>query len=183
MSLVFFFLFIGLAMASVVPTKGSDFLMLVLPSVLAIISFSGSVFCIREIKKESKLWYFGLPHCIALFILIFSNPLDIIRGKHNLDFFILVMGILSITSVSFFLSFSGSYKKITRWFALLSGVIGIYAVFLIYYIIQDALTPFRWDSILVFLEGLYLLVLMPIIGLCYIATALIPSDDRNRSML
>jgi len=176
MSLVFFFFFIVGALMSIIPFQTSE-IRIVLPSFVALISFSASLLWLRMTKKDSKVWYFGIPQSITLLILIFSDPLDLLRGGHNLDYFTIVLGILSITSIGFFLSLPDSQRIITRWFALISGVIGVYAVFVIYYLIQGVLSPGGSGALAEGLEIIYWIILMPLIGLCYGATALMARDS------
>jgi len=180
MSFIFFFFFIVQAIIAVtISSRELDTLFMILPTFVGMISFFGSLLWIREMKNESTEWYFGIPHVIALFILVISAPLDyFIRGGHNLTYFIIALEILSITSVGFFLSFSDSRKKITRWFTLVSGLIGIYAVYTIWYLVQQMLTYGRSEgAVSDILEFIYWLIFMPLIGLCYVVTAFLPKGS------
>jgi hypothetical protein len=145
----------------------------IVPTLIGIVSLSGSLLFIGEIRKVSKLWYFGIPHAIALIILCSTGPVVLIRGGNNLDFLSIALALLSITSVSVFLSFPDSRRKFTRLFALISGIISIYAIICIYYLIGGILSPLSTSwNVVGGLTAIYWMILMSLIGMCYIATAL-----------
>jgi len=110
----------------------------------------------------------GIPLIIALLILVISNPLELSGGGHNLDYFTIMLVVLSITSAGFFLSFSDLGGTITKIAVLVSGLISIYSIFCIYTVVGGILSPLQTSwNVVILIEAIYWMILMPIIGLCY----------------
>ncbi|MDD1718443.1 MAG: hypothetical protein LUQ25_00155 [Methanoregulaceae archaeon] len=142
-----------------------------------IVSLSGNLFFIAQVRKVSNLWYLGIPHAFVLCILCGTGPFFFSEGGIILDFLWVSQALLSMTSVGVFLSFPDSLRKNTRPFALLSGIIGIYAVISIYFLLRGILSPpsTSWN-VVILMMALYWIFFLPIIGLCYIAAALWPRE-------
>jgi hypothetical protein len=144
----------------------------IVPTIIGIVSVGG-VFCIlRETQKISKRWYFGIPHAIVLILVCLTGPFVFISGGRNLEYLYISLALLSITSTGLFLSFLDPKQTVTRVFMLVPGVIGIYAIVSSYFVILGIMSPLRtsWSVITAF-EGIYLIFLMPLIGICYVAVA------------
>lgn len=171
MSICFFFFFVTIGIFGLI-NPDRDIFWGIFPTLIGIISLSGSLLFVVEIRKISKQWYFGIPHVIALGILCITGPIALILGENNLDFLSISLAILSVTSVSFFLAPPDSWRKFTRVSVLISGIIAIYAIIYMYYLIRGILSPLStsWNVIGGF-TALYWMILMPLIGLCYVATA------------
>jgi hypothetical protein len=92
------------------------------------VSFSGSLYSIKELRNNSEQWYFAAPFLISLAILCVSNPIDLLRGGHNLEFFYISQVLAMITSIGFFLSFLEPERNLTRYCAVFSGVVSIYVI-------------------------------------------------------
>ncbi len=144
----------------------------IFPVFLGIVSFTGTLYAIRELRKNSEQWYLAVPFAISLGILCISNPLDLARGGHNLEFFYLSQVLATITSIGFFLSFPDVNRNLTRYFAAFSGVVGIYEIYHTSTLVPILLNPHgSSDALFVGLIIISWLFLMPAIGACFIATA------------
>lgn len=171
-SLIFFVSFIMIGLLSLVNPDRNLFWGIV-PTVVGIVSLYGTFVAIREIRKESKQWYFGIPHAIVLIVLSITGPVFLVaEGGNHVDYLYISFGLLTVTSIGFFLSFPDAQRKVTKIFALLSGIISIYSIISVYFVIKGLLSPLSTSwGVITGLEMIYWLVLMPIIGLCYVATA------------
>ncbi len=184
-SLVFFFI-VGLLIASwlrpLVRFDG-DILLGTLPALLGIVSLSGTLLVLREARGSSKYWFLGIPHAIILIAVCVAGPAFLILGKHTLiyvsfpqslgiEYVFIPTALLSLSSVSFFPSFLDPRRDSTQIFMLVSGFIGLFAIIGIYYAVFGIMSPFRTSwNVVTALEMIYWMFLMPIIGLCYIASA------------
>lgn len=170
-SLIFFFVFIMLGITYLV-NPDRALLWGIVPTIIGIVSVCGVFFILRETQKISKLWYFGIPHAIVLIILCLTGPFVLISGGRNLEYLHISLALLSITSTGLFLSFLDTKQIVTRVFMLVPGVIGIYAIVSSYFVILGIMSPLRTSwSVITALEGIYLIFLMPLIGVCYVAVA------------
>jgi hypothetical protein len=142
------------------------------PVFLGIVSFTGTLYAIRELGKNSERWYLAVPFAISVGILCISNPIDLARGGHNLEFFYLSQVLATITSPGFFLSFPDLNRNLTRYFAAFSGVVGIFNIYHTSTLVPLLLSPHgSSDALFVGLIALSWLFLMPAVGACFIATA------------
>jgi len=174
-SLIFFVFFIITGVLSFV-NPDRDLFWGIVPATVGIVSLAGTIITISGIRKESKFWYLGVPHAIVLAALCIVGPfLLIVREGSSFDILFILLGLLPLTSVGFFFAFSDLRGNITKNAALISGLICIYSIFCIYTIVGGILSPLRtsWNMV-VLIEAIYLMFLMPIIGFCYIAVALMP---------
>lgn len=97
-----------------------------------------------------------------------------------MEFLYIPLTLLSITSVGFFRAYFTSKRVAATVVMIIPTLIGIYAVFSCYAVVRAVLFPLRTSwAVISGLEVIYWLLLMPVIGLCYIASALMPADDRN----
>jgi hypothetical protein len=174
-SLIFFYFYIFEAASTITnPAQRLVNLVPLISTWVGLVSFLGSLLWIVEIKSESAVWYYAIPNSVALFVLIVSNFTNGEGGGYAIDYFAIISGILAITSMVFFLSFPAPQKKFTCWFALGSGIIGMYAVITIYTIAHSLLNPLQTSwSVVTGLEALYWLIFMPLIGLMYVAAAFV----------
>jgi uncharacterized membrane protein len=101
-----------------------------------------------------------------------SGFFNFIRGRQDLAFLTVSLAIISLTSTFFFISFPESQRKVTRLFAGISGIVSLFALYAVYTFIGGILSPVNtsWNAV-TGLTALYWMILMPLIGLCYIATA------------
>jgi hypothetical protein len=152
----------------------------IVPTIVGIVSLIGTLVAIKEIRRGLKQWYFGIPHAFVLIVLCITGPIFLItEGGSHVDYLYIPFGLLSVTSIGFFLSFPDARRKVTKKFALLSGIISIYSIVSVYFVIRGLLSPLRTSwSVITALEMIYWLILMPVIGLCYIATALTPGENQ-----
>jgi hypothetical protein len=180
-SLVFFCFYISVAASMVVdPAQRLVNLFPLVSPWVGLVSFLGSLSWIYTQKSESATWYYAIPQCAVLFIFVVSTFINGVSNGHAIDYFVIISGALAITSTVLFLSFPTSQKNITRWFALGSGIIGIFAVITIYSIVQGLLHPLHTSwGVITGLEGLYLLIFMPLIGLFYVAAAFLDRKCEN----
>jgi len=177
-SLIFFYIYLQVLISTpVIVFAGRDLTGYLVPEFshifpvfIGIVSFTGSLYSIRELRKNSEHWYFAVPFMISLAILCISNPLDLLRGGHNLEFFYISQVLAMITSVGFFLSFPEPERNLTRYCAVFSGVVSIYAIGSLF-----ALAPVMLhgtsDALFVVLMIVSWLIAMPLVGACFIVTA------------
>jgi len=143
------------------------------PFIVAGLSFCGAVLFVTGMKPISDRWYLGIPHVIMIGMVCISIAGKFFSVAHNTEYLNLSLAFLSMTSTGFFLAFPGPGRKILRLFTLVSGVIGLYAIFLIYQIVSGLMHPLQTSwSVIGAYSGIYLLFLLPIIGFCHIGAAL-----------
>lgn len=144
------------------------------PTVIGIVSLIGLLLAIRELRHRSKRWYLGIPQAIVLIIVCSIGPIGFIvtRRVQAMEFLSISLYLLSFGSACFFLSFPDTMKKITLPCALIAGLISLFALFGLNSSIGGILHPLQtsWNVVGLF-EGLYMLFLMPVIGLCYLFIA------------
>jgi hypothetical protein len=178
--LIFFFAYIKVVISSsIIALTGRDLTAYLVPVVsaifpvfLGIVSLSCSLYAIRELRKNSERWYYAIPFAFSLGILCFSNPFDLARGGHNLDFFYISQVLATITSTGFFLSFPDTIRSLTRYFAALSGVVGVFGIISLFTLVPVLLNPHgSSDALFVGLLIISWMILMPIVGSCFIVTA------------
>ncbi|MFA5268061.1 MAG: hypothetical protein WC379_08810 [Methanoregula sp.] len=177
-SLIFFYLYLQFLISTpVIIFAGRDLSGTLVPEIthivpvfIGIVSFTGSLWSIRELRKNSERWYFAVPFVISLAILCISNPLDLLGGGHNLEFFYISQVLAVITSIGFFLSFPEPERKLTRYCAVFSGVVSMYAIGSLF-----ALAPVMLhgssDALFVVLMIISWVIAMPLVGACFIGTA------------
>jgi uncharacterized membrane protein len=143
------------------------------PFIVAGLSFCGAVLFVTGMKHVSNRWYLGIPHVIMIGMVCISIVGKFFSVAHNTEYLNMSLALLSITSTGFFMAFPGPERKILRLFTLVSGVIGLYAIFLIYQSVSGLMHPLQtsWNVIGAY-AGIYLLFLLPVIGICHIGAAL-----------
>lgn len=151
------------------------------PTAFGFVSLAGTFLVLKNIRNRSKRWYLGIPHTIALIVVTVIGPLVMISGgMYIMEFLYIPLTLLSITSVGFFRAYFTSKRVAATVVMIIPTLIGIYAVFSCYAVVRAVLFPLRTSwAVISGLEVIYWLLLMPVIGLCYIASALMPADDRN----
>lgn len=143
------------------------------PFIVAGLSFCSAVLFVTGMKPVSDRWYLGIPHDIMIGMVCISIAGRFLSIAHNTEYLNISLAFLSITSIGFFMAFPGQERKILRLFTVVSGVIGLYAIFLIYQIVSGLMHPLQtsWNVIGAY-AGIYLLFLLPLIGFCHIGAAL-----------
>jgi hypothetical protein len=139
-----------------------------------LVSLSGVLFVLREIRKESERWKFGVPHAILLGYICLAGPVGLALGLHNLNYVTIPPVLLSITSIGFLLAFLDPERLLTRFLVVFLVVGGSIAVIIFYSSVMQALSPFPlWtpSALVNWLGAVYEMILMPVIGLFYIAIA------------
>jgi hypothetical protein len=147
----------------------------IFPVIIGIVSFTGSLYSIKELRKNSEQWYLAVPFVISLAILCLSNPLDLLRGGHNLEFFYISQVLVMITSIGFFLAFPEPERNLTRYCAVFSGVVSIYGIGSLF-----ALAPVMLhgtsDALFVMLMIISWLIVMPLTGMCFVFSAFLARE-------
>lgn len=152
----------------------------IVPLIVAGISFCGSVLAVIRLKAVSDQWYRGIFHVAAIGIVCIAAIGMLTSWARNLEFLNLSLALLSLTSTGFFLAFPEPQRKITRYFALISGVISMYALFLIWQIAAAFLHPLQTSwSIIVVYSAIYTMILLPVIGLCHIGVACVEGGPEQ----
>lgn len=185
-SLIFFYMYLqALISTPIIVFAGSDLTGYLVPEFshifpvfIGIVSFTGSLYSIKELRKNSEQWYFAVPFVISLAILCISNPLDLLRGGHNLEFFYISQVLAMITSIGFFLSFPEPERNLTRYCAVFSGVVSIYAIGSLF-----ALAPVMLHgtshALFVVLMIISWLIAMPLTGVCFFITAFLVREKAS----
>lgn len=168
-SLVFFFI-IGMFLVSLIRLLAELFG--IIPALFGIVSLAGTLLILRESYSSSKVWFLGIPHVIVLVAICVIGPAFLILGKHLLiEYVFIPTALLSLTSIGFFISYLNPQEKTAQIFMVLSGIIGLFAIFSIYHAVLGIMNPLRTSwNVVALLEGIYW-YLMPIIGLCIIMSA------------
>jgi hypothetical protein len=194
-SLIFFFI-VGLLIASWLRPLGrldGDILLGIIPALLGIVSLSGTLLVLREARDISKFWFLGIPHAIILIAVCLAGPAFLILGKHTLayvyfpqslgiEYVFIPTALLSLTSICFFPSFLDPKANAAQIFMFVSGVISLFAIIGIYYAVLGIMSPLRTSwNVVTALEMIYWMFLMPIIGLCYVASAFLVWKSPSRS--
>lgn len=143
------------------------------PFIVAGLSFCGTVLFVTGMKPVSDRWYLGIPHVVVIGMVCISIAGRFLSVAHNTEYLNISLAFLSFTSTGFFIAFPGPERKILQVFSLVSGVIGLYAIFLIYLSVSGLMHPLQtsWNAIDGF-TAIYLVVLLPLIGICHIGAAL-----------
>ena len=151
----------------------------IVPLIVAGISFCGSVLAFIRLKAVSDHGYWGIFHVAAIGIVCIAAIGMLVSWARNMEFMNLSLALLSLTSVGFFIAFPKPQWKITRYFALVSGVISIYALFLIWQLVSAFLHPLQtsWNVIDIY-SAIYTIFLLPLIGLCHIGAALTENSSK-----
>jgi len=151
------------------------------PTAFGFVSLAGTFLVLKNLRTRSKKWYFGIPHIIVLIVVTVIGPLVLIFGGiYLMDFLHIPLALLSITSVGFFWAYFTSKRIAATVIMIIPALISIYAVFSCYAVVRAVLFPLRTSwAVISALEVIYLLILMPVIGLCYVASAFMPADDPN----
>lgn len=144
-----------------------------LPFIVAGLSFCSALLFVTGMKPVSDHWYLGIPHVIMIGMVCVSIAGRFLSVAHNTEYLNMSLAFLSLTTTGFFMAFPGPERKILRVFSLVSGVIGLYAILLIYQSVSGLMHPLQtsWNVIVAF-AAIYLLVLLPLIGICHIGAAL-----------
>jgi len=151
----------------------------IVPLIIAGISFCGSVLAVIRLKAVSNHGYWGIFHVAAIGIVCIAAMGMLISWARNMEILNMSLSLLSLTSTGFFIAFPEPQRKITRYFALVSGTISIYALFLIWQLASAFLHPLQtsWSVIDVY-SAIYTIILLPLIGLCHIGAALTENSSK-----
>lgn len=151
------------------------------PTAFGFVSLAGTFLVLKNIRSRSKRWYLGIPHTVVLIVVTVIGPLVMIfGGMYIMEFLYIPLVLLPITSVGFLRAYFTSKRIAAIVVMIILALISIYAVLSCYIVVRAVLFPLRTSwAVISGLEVIYLLILMPIVGLCYVASALIPADDRN----
>ena len=138
------------------------------------LSFVCAALFVAGNKPHSMQWNPKVPHVVMLGIVCIATVFRFFSVEHSVDYLNLALAALSLTSIGFFFSFPGLHGRILQVFSLVCGVIGLYAIFLMYLIGTGLMRPLQtsWSAIDA-LSGVYLLIFLPLVGLCHIGAALI----------
>lgn len=174
-SLVFF-----LAFFIMVSRTSNPVLDNLVPLIVAGLSLYGIVLTIAGMKGVSDRWYLGIPHVAAIGIACIAITCRFFSLVHNTDYLSMSLAFLPLTSIGFFLAFPKPQRKITRLFTLFSGVISTYGIFLMFKIGCGLLHPLQTSwSVIDAYSAFFMIILLPIIGLCHIGVAFIGYNSQE----
>jgi hypothetical protein len=82
------------------------------------------------------------------------------------------------------MAFPEPQRKSTRYFAILSGLISISAIFVIFQVVCGFLHPLQtsWNVVDLY-SGLFMIIFLPLIGLCHIGAAIIGCNSGEENNL
>jgi hypothetical protein len=153
---------------------------------LSIISFFGSVFFLLEARKVLTRWYLAVPLCISLFALVIVN-FWIYLGIEKFPFgdptstaeifWIILTALLSPFSGLVFLSLRRHPDSMNVYLTI-SCAASFFSVFSLFLILQEIL---KWSSYepLLFFPYVYWVIVMPIIGICFLVRAITYKNPEN----
>lgn len=143
------------------------------PFIITGLSFCGAALFVISMKPVSERWYLGIFHVAMIGIVCVIILCRFFSLAHNIDYLIVSLAFLPLTSIGFFMIFPEPGREGIRLFILVSGVIGLYAVFLVSWIILGLIYPQQTSwSVIDGLSAIYLLLLLPFVGICHISAAL-----------
>ncbi len=169
------------------------YLWLGLTLLLGTISFSGSVFFLSEIRKDSDQWYWGMPFLITLLTIILTSfsllfyvtppsidPVEPVGFIH-----IISLILLAPVSIPFFFSFQECSD--TRYLSgVLAGFISIFAFVDLYFIIKDVFLEPVTSSNALTAGFIFFLIGASMVGFCFVLIAIkfhrnngTPTSDQN----
>lgn len=139
-----------------------------IPPAVAILAFFSSVYCIQEIKKQSRRWYFGIPLVLVIGLFAVSYPFYDINSPFN-PLWIPTLLLLAPASAAFFFSFGAVRKQMAHGFTLLLSILSVNPVCILFCMISFS---HSFSNELVFFAFMmYYLLEMPFIGFMYLIGA------------
>jgi hypothetical protein len=156
------------------PAPAFTALPVIVPALIAIISLTGSVYAVKELKKRSPRWYFAVPFVISLVIICIFSFFDLVTGVHTLDPFI-AQELAAITTPGFFFAFPESERRTTRLFSAFSGVISLGLIGSFLMLVPDLIHPGR-SELFIGIVIISMIIAMPLIGICFVMTAFLVRD-------
>jgi hypothetical protein len=155
---------------------------------LSTISFLGSVFFLLEARKVLLRWYLAVPLCISLFLLVIVNFWIYFSGKpfHSDPFSIsetlsiILLALLSPFSALVFLSMDRHPDSMNVYFAV-SCVASMLSMIFLFFALRELSLSERgltFDGVIPF-QGFYWCFVMPIIGICFLVSAITYRNPRN----
>jgi hypothetical protein len=156
------------------PAPVYDSLDMILPFLVGIVSLTGSVCAVKELKRSSSRWYFGVPFVISLVIICIFGFFDLATGVHSPDPFI-AQELAAITSPGFFFAFPEPERMTTRLFSVVSGIISVGLIGSVLTLVPDLIHPGR-SELFIGILIISMIIAMPMIGICFIMTAYLVRD-------
>jgi hypothetical protein len=156
---------------------------------LSIISFLGSALFLLETRKVLPRWCLAVPLSVSLFLLVIVNFWINFSGKELLSdhigiveaFELTLLMLLSPFSTLLFLSLHKHPGSMNAYIGVLSVVSMLSMLLLLLTLggLSDAISSggSTFDSVAGF-QGLYWFYLMPIIGICFLVSAITYKDSR-----
>lgn len=161
-----------------------------LTELLSIISFLGSVLFLVEARKVLPRWYLAVPLSISLFILVIANFWIIFSGRELLSDHIgiaetlvmLFMALLSPFSALVFLSMDRHPNSMNAYLAV-SSVASMLSMLLLFFTLSGLSHALSrggptFDAVVAF-QAFYWLFVMPVIGICFLVSAITCRNPEN----
>lgn len=154
----------------------------VLLELMSIISLLGSVLFLLEARKALPRWYLAVPFCISLFLLVIVSFWEV-NGKELFSDYrylvtplvITLLALLSPFSLLVFLSLHG-YPDSMKAYLAVSSIASIVSIFSFLFAIWELSSRHSHEASfsngLIATYFLYWLVVMPIMGLCFLLRAI-----------
>ena len=153
---------------------------------LSIISFLSSVLFLVEARKVLPRWYLAVPLCVSLFALVIVNfwiyfdvekfPFSDPTSTAEI-YWIILTALLSPFSGLVFLSLNGHPDSMNVYLAI-SCVASIFSMFSLFLILQEILKWYSYEPLL-FFPYVYWVIVMPIIGVCFLVRAITYKNPGN----
>jgi hypothetical protein len=154
----------------------------VLLEVMSIISFFGSVLFLLEARKVLPRWYLAVPFCISLSLLVIVSFCQV-SGKEFLSDYrylvaplvITLLVLLSPFSLLVFLSLHRHPYSMKAYFAV-SSIASIISILSLFFAVWELSSRHSHEASfsdgLIAIYFLYLLIVMPIVGLSFLHRAI-----------
>ncbi len=146
----------------------------IITALFGIVSLAGTLLVLRELHGRSKFWFRGIPHVIVLIAFCFAGPAFSMSMFFIFHPIFILTALLSLTSIGFFLSYLNPKEGPVQLFIIsLSVAVGLFAIVTVFFMISAVMNPFgyHYSTLAGLFGGTYSTYLMPIIGLCFIASA------------
>lgn len=153
----------------------------VLLEVMSTISLFGSVLFLLDARKTLPRWYLAIPYCISLFLLVLVSFWQV-NGKEFLNDYrylvtpivITLLVLLAPFSLLVFLSLHKHPYSMKTYLVIssIASIISIFSLFFTVWELSSNLHEASFSDSLIVIYLLYLLIVMPIMGLSFLLRAI-----------
>ena len=180
-SAIFFWMPVLFCLNFVFPYSGSSIFVISLVLTGAM-TFFGSILYLLGISHKNRKFYLAVPFCIDALVIVIAGSMAIFYGESFLSdpvniidtAAIVALALLAPCSAALFYSLP-EHGRVTRISIALSLLISVLAILSIVFTLRDLTIRPTIHAVLGLL-GLYWMIGMPLIGICFIANAVNKRD-------